>query len=115
VGRLLCLMCGVETDEFLGEPLAACPSCGDRSGMPADLDRMVAVRISEHELRILTMWATNWAARSPETTTVMRVIVDRLATQTSIPLTLSQEIADVRAAFPDATVTVRNEHGPVDL
>lgn len=41
----------------------------------------------------------------------MRVILARLATQTDVALSLSQEIADVRAAFPDSTVTVTDSTG----
>jgi hypothetical protein len=110
--RLLCLACGEETAPT--GPLSACPHCGNQ-GVPADLDDMSSITLSTHELRILTMWADNWATyiekRHPGSQRVIRTILDRLATQTAAALTLRQEIADVRAAFPDAEVKVHDSRG----
>jgi hypothetical protein len=83
--------------------------------IPANLDDSVMIHISTHELRILTMWADNWARyiadRSPDAPKVVRLILDRLATQTSAALTLGQEIADVRAEFPEGQVRIYNSQG----
>lgn len=104
--RLLCLACGNETDET--PDMRACPSCGDALHPPANLSDSVNLTISTHELRILTMWADNWArsieARCPGSQKAISVILDRLATQTDAPLSLSQEIADIRREFGNATV-----------
>jgi hypothetical protein len=108
--RLLCLACGAESVITEGASVPGCPECGDRQGIPADLDDTVDVHISKHELRILTMWADNHA-RSIKMPHVTRIILDRLGTQTDAPLTLGQEIADVRAAFPDAEIRVYDDHG----
>ena len=115
VRRLLCLCCGesIHGDEEVISRLSRCPHCQCDRHSPADLDRTVTVTLTEHELRILTMWTTNYARTLDEhCQRGVAGIVDRLGTQTTVPLTLSQELADVRAAFPDATVTVRRDGAP---
>lgn len=105
--RLLCIDCGAEVEFKKG--MRACPQCGSTS-IPADLDDAVTIRITNHELRILTMWASNWARRfsTPETdmNKPISVILSRLATQTSAALTLGQEIADLRAALPGSQILI---------
>jgi hypothetical protein len=122
--HLLCLACGIESvveansDKGIytvdHEHGHGCPACGD-TGVPADLADAVDVHITKHELRILTIWATNYARAQPELTApyrskttnmsrVMQTIVDRLGVQTDVALTLSQEVADVRAAYPGISV-----------
>jgi hypothetical protein len=123
--HLLCLACGVESvveaDPDKGVytvnhvSVHGCPACGD-VGVPADLDDAVDVHITKHELRILTIWATNYAQSLPEMSRAVRIITDRLGTQTDVALTLSQEIADLRASLPEATVEVYDSEGrPTDL
>lgn len=111
--KLLCMDCGAEIDPE-GRNLICCPECGSQS-IPADLDDSVTITISNHELRILTMWASNWARGASRPGVDMNkpigVILARLGTQTSAALTLSQEIADVRAAFPESEVKVRDASG----
>jgi hypothetical protein len=118
--HLLCLACGVESvveaDPDKGvytvnhEIVHGCPACGD-TGVPADLADAVDVHITKHELRILTIWATNYARISPEMTQAVRIITDRLGTQTDVALTFSQEIADLRATFPKTTVISYDAEG----
>lgn len=111
--RLLCMKCGVEST--VTEDTPGCPSCGDREGIPANLDDTVTLVMTRHELRILTMWADNHA-RSIKRAHVTQIILDRLAQQTDTPLTLSQEIADIRAAFPGSDVKVYDADGnPKDI
>lgn len=107
--RLLCLTCGTETDTG-DQDLAGCPGCGDREHVAADLDDVLTVTITAHELRVLTMWADNWARAYAERDgglcrKAMRVITDRLGQQVSIPRIMSQEIADLREHFGDVRVT----------
>lgn len=75
----------------------------------------MTVTLTKHELRVLTFWAANFAnARQqddPHMPACVRTITDRLATQTSAALSLSQEIADIRAAFPASTVNVYDAGG----
>lgn len=117
--RLLCLYCGAEIDVRDDERLTGCPQCSN-AGVPADLDDAVDIHITKHELRILTMWADNYARsvvdRHPDLPNVVSTICNRLATQTDVPLTLSQEIADLRAAFPESKVKIyRGDGTEVDL
>lgn len=119
MARLLCLACGGEADTLTAGPLDACPNCGDK-GVPADLEDVTSITLTTHELRILTIWASNWAnaiaSQHPNTPRVLQTILDRIGMQTSAALTLRQEIADIRAAYPDSKVTVYNDRGEeVDL
>jgi hypothetical protein len=110
MASLLCLTCGNITST--DEDLRACPACGDSVHSPADLAETVTVTLTKHELRILTMWAENWAREcGGAAMKAMGTILLRLGTQTDVALTLSQEIADVRAAFPDSEVTVHRADG----
>lgn len=117
--RLLCLRCRSITEFEPGQFLACCPECHG-TGTPANADDTVTVTLTKHELRILTMWATNWAnsivdqPRCEDSLLVTQGIVDALGTQTDVPLTLSQEMADVRAEFPQATITVQRDGKPTD-
>ena len=72
----------------------------------------MTVTLTRHELRILTIWAENWAREcGAHALKAMGTILLRLGTQTDAALTFSQEIADLRAAFPDSQVTVRDATG----
>jgi len=104
--RLLCLQCAAETEADPESELSGCPSCGDSAHVPANLDDTVNITITRHELRILTIWANNWAHSHDDEPgqKAVRTILDRLGTQTDTPLTLGQEIADLRAAFGDVRV-----------
>lgn len=113
--RLLCLHCREITETAPeGPSLNACPRCGSTS-VPADADDLATVTLTKHELRILGIWASNFAegikAGSPDATKVVYGILDGLGTQTDVALSLRQELADVRAAFPDSTVTVHRADG----
>jgi hypothetical protein len=110
MSHLLCLTCGNTTST--DEAPNACPACGDGEHPPADLADSVTVTLTTHELRILTIWAENWARQcGGDAMKAMGTILLRLGTQTDAALTLSQEIADVRAAFPDSEVTVHQADG----
>jgi len=98
------------------EGLKCCPHCQSQA-VPADLDDSVTIQITNHELRVLTMWASNWARRmsrpGSDLNKPISTILTRLGTQTSAALTLSQEIADIRQAMPDSEVKVYNDRGEV--
>lgn len=120
--RLLCCHCRKTTTvESEDEPLRSCPSCGS-TAVPADADDTATVTLTKHELRILCIWASNFAEAikdrpgSEDSPNVVYGILDHLGTQTDVALSLRQELADVRAAFPDSTVTVYRADGTeVDL
>ncbi len=119
--RLLCLHCREISDVEQTETESCCPVCGDVN-IPAYADDTVTLTLTTHELRILTMWAANWAAKIDTTPDayydaahVITGICDHLAQYTDAPLTLTQEFADLRATFPDATVTVYRDGQETDL
>ena len=116
--RLLCLACSEESVVSDDVHTHGCPKCGDTVGVPADLADTVNIHITNHELRILTIWASNYADAMDQLhpndvplRPVVQGIIDRIGTQTTVPLTLSQEIADVRALFPDSEVHVYRADG----
>ena len=117
--RLLCLACR-DISEVLSDGedpgLAACPACGNTK-VPADADDTVTITLTTHELRVLAIWASNWATAikdhpscedSPQ---VIQGILDHLALYTSAALSMHQEIADLREQF--GKVTVYNADGTV--
>lgn len=56
-----CPACRSEFSDVECEGVDACPACGN-PGVPMAIDRDRDLRINIHELRILTIWASNWAA-----------------------------------------------------
>ena len=114
--KALCLQCGEPSflTEEEEEKTFGCPKCGDTLGIPADLDDQVDLTITSHELRILTHWADNYTALmyryglDPERRMgqVMKVILDRLSMQTNVPLSLGQELADLRSAMSEKGYSV---------
>lgn len=100
----LCLKCRGVTPP--ADDLTGCSHCGDSKGIPADLARTVTVRITEHELRVLIMWAEFWAsAKDDDDHRTMRRVVYGIAgaLQAQIPsgaaLTFANELADLRAEY----------------
>lgn len=119
--RLLCCHCREITEvDPEGEPLRACPQCGS-TATPADADDTATVTLTKHELRIIGIWASNYAEgikNSPgceDSPKVVYGILDHLGTQTDVALSMRQEMADVRAAFPDSKVTVYRNGEETDL
>jgi predicted nucleic acid-binding Zn-ribbon protein len=120
VMHLVCLICGEESEISDDVHVHGCPKCGD-TGVPADLDATTTIRITTQELRILTRWASDYAREldhksalngaAGKALNIVRTIVDRLATQTPVALTLEQEVADMRASHPNSKVTVHRSDG----
>ena len=96
--------------------VTACPSCGNTK-VPADADDTATVTLTTHELRILPIWAANWAEAikghpgCEDSPRIVQGITDHLAVYTSAALSMRQEIADLREMFGD--VTVYNADGTV--
>jgi DNA-directed RNA polymerase subunit RPC12/RpoP len=110
-----CTRCGVEFTEAQIAVADRCPACGSK-GVPCDPAKDVDVRINWHELRILCMWAENWAHRCDVShedghepmVPLVHVIAARLQAQrpelAHSPLTMSGEVRQLREAFPGAKV-----------
>ncbi len=107
-----CTRCDFETDDTEG--LTACPYCGsDR--IPMDSTRDLTVRVNWHELRILVMWAMNWASRTEDpkkAEAAVAAIARRLAHQKPDPswpgLTMGDDIRQLAEAVMDGTLTARS-------
>ncbi|WP_432169040.1 hypothetical protein [Streptomyces sp. 1222.5] len=119
--RLLCCHCRAITELAPdAEPLRACPKCGS-TAVPADADDTVTVTLTKHELRILGIWASNYAEGikdrpgGEDSPRVVYGILDHLGTQTDVALSLRQDLADVRAAFPSSRVTIYRNGEETDL
>jgi hypothetical protein len=108
-----CTDCGARfTDEEIKG--WGCPKCGSQ-GVPCGTDQDVAVEVNWHELRILVIWAENYAAscqrngadkgveKMPMT---VSAIARRLQRQhPNLPaLTLAEEIAGLPAALDKAGI-----------
>jgi hypothetical protein len=102
------IMCVICRSVFSDEETAAvdrCPTCG-ATGIPADTDDMVALKITRHELRILTMWASNYAHQiatdeDDSAPKVVSAIIRAIHRQdpTVGPLTLAEELQEVADTF----------------
>ena len=112
-----CVRCGARFTAEEVQGVSACPKCGD-DGVPCDTDQDVKVEVNWHELRILTIWAENWArecaankadqGRGVEMPKTVLAIARRLQRQFPdfTPLTLSEEIAGLPKALEENGITV---------
>lgn len=99
-----CTNCSAEfTDaELVG--VGCCPKCGS-TGTPCDIKDDVTIRVNWHELRIIGMWADNWASTPnfPESSKrVVAAILARLEKQypDKTPLTLAGEVRQLQTEYP---------------
>jgi len=87
--------------EFTDEELVgatACPKCGTAS-TPMDMSDDIELHINVHELRILTIWASNWAEQhcKPASQRTLSSIINALRpqVQSGTPLTMGDEFQGV--------------------
>jgi hypothetical protein len=103
-----CVTCAGEFSEIEIEGATCCPGCSSK-GVPMSIAEDVTVKINWHELRILSIWAENWAKKiqkdDPEANsgcllTIMS-IAGRLQNQhpDKTKLTLFSEIRDLRKDY----------------
>lgn len=105
-----CVQCDTDFTEEQLQGQSACPACGTKS-LPCDPTKDVQIKINTHELRILTIWADNWARAhgEPQSQKTLSCILQRLATQLpGTPLTLASEIKDLQDAGYDAELRAAN-------
>lgn len=94
-----CTLCGFKVDNFEG--LTSCPSCS-HTGVPCGNENQVTVSVNIQELKVLCMWAENWAHQHKEETPympdVIYAIAHRLRQQLpkNIALTMSDEFEQLR-------------------
>jgi hypothetical protein len=96
-----CLICN---QEFTKEDLkhaSSCPKCGN-TGLPADSKDDVVIKINWHELRILTIWAENYARSIKDDKTKPQLTIACIARRIQkqypdrTPLTLAGEIEQIK-------------------
>ena len=111
-----CVDCGARFTQEEIQGCWGCPKCGSPA-VPCGVEKDTTVEINWHELRILVIWAENWAAhckrqanddssaRMPKTVTA---IARRLQAQrpTFGSLTLSGEIAALPADLAKAGIEI---------
>lgn len=108
-----CLICGKEySHEELGD-VEACPNCGTTT-IPCDIKDDVIIGVNWHELRILTIWAENWARHldgnleegEEKNLLAIMTIAQRLQKQfpDKTPLTLFGEIKELRKELGNENV-----------
>lgn len=101
-----CTHCGFVVESFDG--LSGCPQCG-ATGVPCGYDKQVNVSVNVHELRILGIWAENYARHSatahekPADVNVVYAICLRLRKQLAAlghdaPLTMADEFRQLKEA-----------------
>ena len=103
-----CTRCGSEFSEAETEGAGGCPACGS-TGIPMHMSDDVTVRVNWHELRILGIWADNWAGtvdqQDPacDAKGAMTGILSRLQAQHpgKPPLTLGGELKLLRETYPE--------------
>lgn len=118
-----CVQCNAEFTEAQTAGYGSCPACGNE-GLPASPKQDVEVKVNWHELRILCIWAENYAnsiagnedVKGDPVKTVW-AIAGRLQEQypSFTPLTLSGELGQLREKFPSIEVVEGNvrEGGPL--
>lgn len=111
-----CTRCAAEFTEAEIQGYSGCPKCGTKS-VPMSIPDDVTIKVNLHELRILGIWAENYAVATdnaqldnpnhePLKETV-NAICDRLQAQLKAlgkerPLTLSREFGELVKQNPNA-------------
>lgn len=111
-----CVICntGFTKEQILNK--ISCPQCGSKS-VPVDPDNDVNITINIHELRILGIWAENYAAvcdnkeldnayheslKDCVNAITKRIRKQLIALNKDMPLTLSQEMEDLQKVYPNS-------------
>lgn len=109
-----CLACRGEFTDAEIAGATGCPKCGSK-GVPADPRKDATIAINPHELRILTIWASNWAEQKCEEQQrrSLKGIIGALSKQLpGVALTMGQEIRSI-AAETGSTVQLADAAGQV--
>lgn len=103
----LCLVCRKEFTEEETKTATCCPNCKSTS-VPADPREKATITLTYHELRILCIWASNWAIKTGEVKNniVIESIINNIHQQDDkIPaLSLREEFTGILKEFPDTKI-----------
>lgn len=107
-----CTDCYKEFSEEEVGTSPGCPSCGT-SSLPMWIKHDVEVKINWHELRILGMWAANYAESLEDASRVsLHKILKRLSKyrpEDAGALTLVEEVKELQKSFPSASLSIGGE------
>lgn len=104
ITAMWCTTCGERFTEAQTENVTCCPSCKS-AGVPCDPAEDYLIEINWHELRILGIFASNWAHKiasdSAGIISTVRGILSRLERQApdAMPLSLGGEVRAIRQAI----------------
>jgi len=103
-----CIDCGFHVDSFEG--LTACPNCGSK-GSPCGDEQQVNISINMQELRVLVIWAENWAHTFNGAGTVY-AIAERIKKQLpakakDTPLSLGGEVAQLKRIYGNVFTNIK--------
>jgi hypothetical protein len=107
-----CVRCRSEFSEVEIEGHDACPKC-QATGLPMAIKDDVTIRINWHELRILGMWADNWAGicdkqeHGQDGKGTIAGILRAISAQHPgrAPLTIGGELEQLQESYPEMTAT----------
>lgn len=91
-----------------------CPVCKTES-LPCDIKDDVTIKLNWHELRILTIWASNWAGEKcpPHSQRTLKHVLARIQAQHpgKTPLTLFGEVQEIVESGVAAGATIHHGDG----
>ena len=108
-----CLICNEEFGEEDIKNASCCPKC-ENKGVPANPKDDVTIKVNWHELRLLCIWAENWAHKCDKDDNekmkcvlTINCIARRIQKQhqDKTPLTLSGEIEDLKKSYNGVETT----------
>ena len=105
-----CARCGARLTAEQTEGASCCPCCGS-TGLPCDPSDDFLIEVNWHELRILGIWASNWADKLDDGAQAsLRGILSRLERQAPdrAPLTLGGELRQMRQAIATGELKARS-------
>lgn len=109
-----CVRCSIEySDEELNQLNPdKCPNCGT-PGLPMSISQDVTLPINWHELRILTIWASNWAEHLDDDckidlTAILRRL-DKYRPKGGAALTIVGEFKELQQYFPNSELWMDGE------
>lgn len=110
----MCLKCRNSFTQEEIDNKNACPNCGDTK-VPADPRKMYTTTLTEHEWRILCIWASNYG-NSIKSEAIEYIINEIRRQNPDIgPLSMSEEFSAVKKALPDVTVEYVEENNSTKI
>jgi len=108
-----CTKCYREFSEDETKNVSCCPKCGSK-GLPMSISQDVEIKINWHELRILCIWAENWAEEKcdQDSRSMLEAMMNRLdkyRPEGGAALTLTREVKDLQEVYPETILVKGNK------